>query len=388
MAIMFYFWGMSKITKFKSDKSVGSVDKEAGIIYGVAVITGGREALGHESYVDDVMVDQVVALGQEADKGPGLKARFDHPNSCYKSVGTAIGRFKNFRKDGDKAIADLHILDSAAKSPDGDLRTYILELAEEDSEMFATSIVFRPGEDHIESPEDNPDMDENAAFLLPHSRVDSLLACDIVDQGAANDSLFGSPNYMAEQIESWSKENPEIINTVLDTYFKNKENKTIAMSKEVIAPATEETNKEELATGIESVKSAISKLSEKVFGKKEEKEEVLDTEKVEVELKEIKEENESLSTKVEDKDKEIESLKADLEEMGTQLGTLSEKVEELSKIQLGTAIAPVGDEQNIESVATDAEKAAAKKLKRDEEILEMRQKTREKNFPQLYPTQN
>jgi hypothetical protein len=198
-----------KLQRFKEANPIGKIDKDNGIIYGVSVITGNREASGHEMYVDDVMVDQVVEHGSQNKEG--LKARFDHPNPCGGSMGTVVGRFKNFRRDGLQARADLYLLASAADSPAGDYRTYILNLAEEDPNAFATSIVFRSGEAEEFSPNDYPHLDENDPFFYPHARIKSLTHCDVVDEGAANDGLFGRPDYLAEQAERWSKENPQAV---------------------------------------------------------------------------------------------------------------------------------------------------------------------------------
>lgn len=196
-----------KLVRFNEHNPVGKVDRENGIIYGVSVITGNREATGHEMWVDETMVSQVVDFGNENKQG--LKARFDHPNPCAGSMGTVVGRFKNFTKDGIQARADLHLLESAADSPNGDYRTYILNLAAEDPEAFATSIVFRQGEAYEPQHEDFSDKDPEDPFFYPHARIKALTHCDVVDEGAANEGLFGRPDYLAEQAEKFLS-NPQI----------------------------------------------------------------------------------------------------------------------------------------------------------------------------------
>ena len=206
----YYFSTMIKqLQRFQEANPVGAIDKEKGIIYGVSVITGNREASGHEMYVDSVMVDQVVEHGNANQQG--LKARFDHPSPCANSMGTAVGRFKNFRRDGIQARADLHLFDSAADSPNGDYRTYILNQAEEDSNAFATSIVFMMDEVFEPNPKDYPQLSADDPFFYPHARIKALTHCDVVDEGAANDGLFGRPDYLAEQAVRWAKENPSAI---------------------------------------------------------------------------------------------------------------------------------------------------------------------------------
>jgi hypothetical protein len=204
---------MDKLQRFVEKNPVGKIDRENGVIYGVSVITGNREATGHEMYVDEVMVSQVVEHGNANQQG--LKARFDHPNPCAGSMGTAVGRFKNFRKDGLQARADLHIFEAAAKA-EFDYRDYILTLAEEDPNAFATSIVFRQDEPEQFDPNSHKDKDENDPFFYPHARIKALTHCDVVDEGAANEGLFGRPNYLAEQAERFLKERTEEVETLLE----------------------------------------------------------------------------------------------------------------------------------------------------------------------------
>jgi len=201
---------------------VGIVDRKRGIIYGVSMLTANREASGHGMYVDEIMADQVVELA--AAKMPlGLKCRFDHPTACSRAVGTFVGRFRDARRDGLHARADLYLSDAAAKSPDGDLRDYILTLAEEDPEAFATSIVFMPGESYVPDRADQSlreaHPDEKDPFWKPHARIKSLHHCDVVDEGAANDGLFGRPNYWAEQVERWANEHEGVVSRWLNGWL-------------------------------------------------------------------------------------------------------------------------------------------------------------------------
>lgn len=189
-----------------------SVDRENRVIYGYSVITRG-EALGHYFWIDGTALDQTVAFGKAAaQKGRGIKCRFTHPDICNNALGKFLGRARNFRLDGDQVRADLYLADAASNAPDGDLATYVMTLAEEDPDAFATSIVFTHDnqsesefkKEHtkwddikdtkiFKSPD--PDNEKN----LPHVRLASLNANDIVDEGAANEGLFGreSLNHLA-----------------------------------------------------------------------------------------------------------------------------------------------------------------------------------------------
>lgn len=173
------------------------VNEEEHIIRGASVIKGG-EALGHGMWIDNTFLDQVVAAGKARESG--LKARYDHPTACSSSVGQMLGRWQNFRRDGNRVRADLHLLESSAKSPNGDLRTHVEKLALEDPEMFGISIVFDPdrgeqnrfADKHMDKDGNFTSPDPDNTNNLLHARLASLFAADVVDEPAANeDGLFG-----------------------------------------------------------------------------------------------------------------------------------------------------------------------------------------------------
>ena len=162
-----------------------------GVIYGAAVITRG-EALGHEAWIDGDMLDQVVDATNEM--ANGVKARFTHPSLSGDGLGKYLGRFKNAVRDGDIVRADMHFTKAGHKSPDGDLASYVMDLAEQDPDAFGISIVFehdvgemaRFDADHTDEHGDfispDPDNDRN----LEHVRLSNLRAADAVDEPAAN----------------------------------------------------------------------------------------------------------------------------------------------------------------------------------------------------------
>lgn len=178
-----------------------SVDREHGIIYGYSVITQGP-ALGHNMEVDQKTLDQVVALGNQA--ALGIKSRFDHPNASNTSMGTFIGRTKNFQKVGDRVIGDLHLSESAKEAPQGDLYTYVLGLAERDPSAFGASIVFS-GQSEYRLNEDGTRANGPDGAPLPAlARVEELLASDVVDEPAANPGgLFSAGHSLASKITSF-----------------------------------------------------------------------------------------------------------------------------------------------------------------------------------------
>ena len=192
-----------------------AIDLDNGIIRGIAVMTTG-EAKGHGIKIDGVSVDQVTALGQAADD-KGIKSRFGHPNMSSTALGTFLGRQKNFRltRNGDKETvrADLHIADSAHRTPNGDLAAYVLELAVEDPDAFGNSNVIKTDRHYPAKADGTPHtiqthrgpiellpiaLDRNGDPILddddptPYARIVALRASDIVDDPAANDGLYNS----------------------------------------------------------------------------------------------------------------------------------------------------------------------------------------------------
>ncbi len=169
---------------------------KAGLIRNVSAITRA-EALGHGIWIDSEMLDQTVASGNRNKNG--VKSRFTHPGLSSDGLGTLLGRFKNFRREGDKAIGDLHIVQSAHTTPSGDLATHIMDLAEETPDLFATSIVFSR-DIGAEKKFDGEHSDEDGEFTSPdnqntknlrHARLAELHDVDFVDDPAANpDGLF------------------------------------------------------------------------------------------------------------------------------------------------------------------------------------------------------
>ncbi|HEX6983879.1 MAG TPA: hypothetical protein VF170_00820, partial [Planctomycetaceae bacterium] len=102
--------------------------------------------------------------------------------------------------------ADLHFSQTSHKTPEGDLAAYVMDLAEEDPDLFGASIVFRSdraaerafeakhgGAGSFKSP------DPLNAKNLPHARLAELRATDVVDEPAANPSgLFHASGIPAD----------------------------------------------------------------------------------------------------------------------------------------------------------------------------------------------
>lgn len=218
------------------------VDREKNVINGFAVMTKGlvKDMRGWE--IDDVTLEQIVEAGNEYKLG--LKSRFGHPNMSNTALGTFLGRAKNFRIDGDIVRADLHISDSAFKTPDGDLGSYVMDLAEQDPDAFGTSVVLRGYEFEYRLKADGTRAkDEDGNDLPPLLRVKGLSAVDAVDEPAANNGMFGTQFFSDSVIPSAVMtdflnkliEQPDALDTIvsfLSRYQANKEEAEIRDEEE------------------------------------------------------------------------------------------------------------------------------------------------------------
>lgn len=203
-------------TKFRSlplRNAPARVDREQRVIYGVSAAQA-VEALGHGIVLDAKTLEQIVELGNAAKNG--IKSRFTHPGLSSDGMGKHLGRMKNFRVEGDKAVGDIHLADAASKAPDGDLAGYVMDLAEEDSAALGMSIVaggykawtFDDGSEvevndwlESEDSEDEGYRPENATTTKPVFRVQELDAVDVVDEPAANrDGMFSQHLWGTNQL--------------------------------------------------------------------------------------------------------------------------------------------------------------------------------------------
>lgn len=178
----------------------GKINRDENIIEGFAVVSKGM-AEGHGVEIDDTTLGQVVELGNAREQG--IKSRFGHPNMSSEALGTFLGRAKRFRRDGDVVRADLHIDETAFSTPNGDLGTYVLKLAESDPEAFGASIVFAGTYEQRLNPDGTAQKDDDGEELPPLARVEELYAVDAVDKPAANTGLFSgtSAQFSAEMTE-------------------------------------------------------------------------------------------------------------------------------------------------------------------------------------------
>jgi hypothetical protein len=212
------------------------VDREKGAIVGCSVCSAGP-TLGHGVSLDTEFIARLVELGN-AERG-GLKARFGHPNMCSTALGTFLGRWRSFSMQDGKAVADVFLSNSAKKTPNGDLHSYVCELADKEPDMFGVSIVFSRGKTYkrdakgekVFHPYDVEDQatteDERRKHRNRYSETPGpmyvelaeLHAADVVDEPAANpNGLFSrwTNETLAGQVTQFLDTHPEVLGILAD----------------------------------------------------------------------------------------------------------------------------------------------------------------------------
>jgi len=178
--------------------SVSQVDEFSGILHKVVVAQAGK-VKSYFEMIDATTLSQIESLGNAREKG--VKARFGHPNMCSSSFGTYIGRFRNFKAEEGSVHADLHLDEICKDSPSGNLYDYIIKMAKNNPDMFGASIAFVPGKPEATDAE------------FPSTRIEELLATDLVDDPAATNSLFAVDAF-AFQATTFLNANPGIASLI------------------------------------------------------------------------------------------------------------------------------------------------------------------------------
>lgn len=200
------------------DQPSTQVDRENGIINNVQVIREG-EARGHGVHIDNEFITEVATQGNE--RKNGIKSRFNHPSMSAGALGTYLGQFRNFSVKGTSVYADLHLDDSAKRTPNGDLYNYVLDMAENAPHAFGNSISFEDDGEiygYTEEGEKKTIWEITEGYEKEYKgkyyiRLHYLHASDLVDDPAATDGLFSAKinsKAFAVQITDFLDTNPEI----------------------------------------------------------------------------------------------------------------------------------------------------------------------------------
>ena len=148
-----------------------AIDSENGIIRTVSLIELG-DAKGHfdkkgrQVIVDDTTLEQIF---RECKKLGTIKVKADHGSGVFEIVGWA----DNFALTANKVTADVHLYESEPNRP------RLLEIAEKNPTHMGISMEF--------TGEDKP------RGTVCMSRCDAIVAAALVDDPAANSSLFSVP---------------------------------------------------------------------------------------------------------------------------------------------------------------------------------------------------
>lgn len=231
--------------KFFTALSTPRIDPENGIIRSVSLMEMG-DAKGHydkkgrQVIIDDVTLEQ---LFKECKKLGKIKVKANHGSGVFEVIGWA----DNFALQANKVLADVHIYESEGN------RARILEIADKNPTHMGISMEFTG--------------DDKARGEVCLSRCDGVIAAALVDDPAANRSLFSAK---AEEIETETN-----TNNMEDEEKKDEPTLADLMSKF-----------EEISTRLKALESPpVEEVKEET--KEEEKTELENPDKAEEETKKI-----------------------------------------------------------------------------------------------------
>jgi hypothetical protein len=222
------------LPNFSEQKHV-NVDRENDLIKNIEIAKYGRNK--NASFFDDKFLQDLAKKGSEATQG--VKSRFGHPNMCANSLGTYVGRYKNWTFKDQKVYADL-FLDPISKKTEVEgkgikMYDYIMDMAESNSDMFGNSIVIMADDYQNEIENEAGEMKMETVKV-----IQSLLASDLVDDPAATDALFSVNKedfglVMTEFLDDnpqFFETEPDIIVDFIDRYvnYNNRKSNKLNMS--------------------------------------------------------------------------------------------------------------------------------------------------------------
>lgn len=164
--------------------SGGRIDPVNGIIHGVAVITSGVVARGHELHVDNVTLKQMEASAKAKQQVP---VKWNHGSGADNIA----GHLTNFRVRGNKLLGDLVLLQN---HPSYNL---IIEMAEKQPKTFGLSAAFAGKEE--------------TRMGIKYARCEDLVSVDVVAQPAANPDGFFSARVDTRRQVMQSQKEPTLV---------------------------------------------------------------------------------------------------------------------------------------------------------------------------------
>ena len=207
------------------------IDREKGIIYGAIAAQPGVLATRRATF-DGTSIQQIVALGQASERG--FKSHFTHPTDAFDGLGSYLGRAKNWRVDNGNAVFDLHLSPTAFKSPQGDLGSYVLEMAANEPDSFGNSLALKWKLEAQRDADGRLLLDSRGDPLPPFARVTYIKSIDVVNEGDAAERFLSATQTDAESslsaaldqlLEKTQHDAADVrlsVNDFLDRYFISK----------------------------------------------------------------------------------------------------------------------------------------------------------------------
>lgn len=175
------------------------VDREAKALRGYVVAMEGPFKSAGRGEFNAQGLAEIARMGNAAPRG--LRSHYTHADLSSDGLGKFLGRARGFtmgttvNADGKtvKAVrADLHFDSTAFHTPNGDLATYVMDLAESDPDAISSSLVIRPREEQQLDGKGRPKVDADGELLPPLWFPEKLMGSDIVSVGDAVDGLLSA----------------------------------------------------------------------------------------------------------------------------------------------------------------------------------------------------
>lgn len=213
-----------------------NVDRENGVIRNIVIVQEGVDK-DNGNFTKEFL-QELLDAGQAQTQG--LKSRFGHPNMCKTTLGTFIGRYKDFsiiEEEGkSKLIANLY-LDEITKKTQVEGQgisyfDYLMDMSENNSDMFGNSIHFSCDVTFEEIGEG-----EEKQYVETYHSLKGFIASDLVDSPCATDNLFKSSEDLGIQVTAFLDANPQIFGLIkekpelLQNFMKRYENYNKEKSK-------------------------------------------------------------------------------------------------------------------------------------------------------------
>lgn len=203
-----------KRTQFNSlpnfSSSNTNVDRENDVLKNICIANFGKNK--NDSYFNEKFIADLVEKGNAQTQG--VKSRFGHPSMCATSLGTYVGRYKNFNIQNGNCFADLY-LDPITKKTQVEgkgisMYDYIMDMSENNPDMFGNSIVVSCFWEDEQITNEQGDKETVESLILQE-----FVSSDLVDDPAATDALFSSnPNDLGVVVTNFLDENPSLFESI------------------------------------------------------------------------------------------------------------------------------------------------------------------------------